>query len=266
MRLLALLALSASMWGALGRHAYVTMASSEDYLRGAAVLAKSIQNSGSPHPVVILTAMPEAKVRQFVPLQNVVIQNVDEIALPAGAKPIEPRFRPTLTKLKAWTLTQFKTVAWIDSDVLVLRNIDDIFAAKELSGVRDIHCSRSGGIDDAEVFNFNGGLFVLTPSNKTYEALLSDLTSAPIPFQFPDQELLRYHFKQWSLLSEQYCFATEVCSCQPSMWDAHAVRAVHFTNSARKPWKVGTLPGGRCDFVYEQWDDVAASLRPNVEL
>ena len=65
-------------------------------------------------------------------------------------------------KLKIWTLTQYRKCVFIDSDNLVLQNIDELFERDEMSAAPDI------GWPDC----FNSGVFVFVPSLDTYQELV----------------------------------------------------------------------------------------------
>ena len=73
-----------------------------------------------------------------------------------------PELGCTFTKLRAWTLTQFKKCVFLDADTMVLQNVDDLFDREELSAAPDV------GWPDC----FNSGVFVFKPSQDTYVKLL----------------------------------------------------------------------------------------------
>ena len=73
-----------------------------------------------------------------------------------------PELGCTFTKLRAWTLTQFKKCVFLDADAMVLQNVDDLFDREELSAAPDV------GWPDC----FNSGVFVFKPSQETYVKLL----------------------------------------------------------------------------------------------
>ena len=73
-----------------------------------------------------------------------------------------PELGCTFSKLRAWTLAQFGKCVFLDADVLVLQNVDDLFEREELSAAPDI------GWPDC----FNTGVFVFKPSIEKYSELL----------------------------------------------------------------------------------------------
>lgn len=66
------------------------------------------------------------------------------------------------SKLHAWGLTHFKKVILIDSDMVVLRNIDHLFLQPDLSAVED----------PGAPGKFNSGLMVISPNEETLASML----------------------------------------------------------------------------------------------
>lgn len=101
-----------------------------------------------------------------------------------------PELGVTFTKLHCWRLVQFKKCVFLDSDCLVLQNVDELFNREEFSAVTDI------GWPDC----FNSGVFVFTPSLSTYSRLLEFAVSQG-SFDGGDQGLLNAFYPDWKRLS-----------------------------------------------------------------
>jgi glycogenin glucosyltransferase len=86
-----------------------------------------------------------------------------------------PELGITFTKINCWLLEQYSKCVFLDSDCVVLRNIDDLFQREELSASPD------AGWPDC----FNSGVFVYRPSKETYRKLGGD------------QGLLNGFFSDW---------------------------------------------------------------------
>ncbi len=97
-----------------------------------------------------------------------------------------PELGVTLSKIHCWRLTQYKKGVFLDADTLVLQNIDELFDKQELSAVPDI------GWPDC----FNTGVFVFSPSEETFRALLK-LAIEKGSFDGGDQGLLNTYFSDW---------------------------------------------------------------------
>ncbi|KAF2169401.1 glycosyltransferase family 8 protein [Zasmidium cellare ATCC 36951] len=167
---------------------------------------------------------------------------VDPIALPAGSEPIASRFDETLTKLRtfqpiesdrlaALALDQRPDqVAFLDADILILRNMDDIFdierpgpewisahhacacnidsdpiAPPEFS-IENCPCTplRHPSALAAPILSpeneaqekthrlLNSGVFVCTPSRDVWDRIGNSLQVSPsiVKYKYPDQDFL----------------------------------------------------------------------------
>ncbi|CAO1334981.1 unnamed protein product [Diamesa hyperborea] len=98
-----------------------------------------------------------------------------------------PELGITFTKLHCWKLTQFEKCVFLDADVLILRNCDELFERDEFSAAPDV------GWPDC----FNSGVFVFTPSSDTYGKLI-EFAATTGSFDGGDQGLLNSYFSDWS--------------------------------------------------------------------
>ena len=82
---------------------------------------------------------------------------------------LRPWITKTFTKLNIWTLTSYTKIVYLDTDVLVLKNIDDLFQRDELSA----------GPEDLWPDVFNSGVLVIEPSMSTFTRLIKEAKSKP---------------------------------------------------------------------------------------
>ena len=73
-----------------------------------------------------------------------------------------PELGITFTKINCWLLENYSKCVFLDSDIVVLQNIDDLFEREEFSAAPD------AGWPDC----FNSGVFVYRPSKDTYRKLM----------------------------------------------------------------------------------------------
>ena len=73
-----------------------------------------------------------------------------------------PDLEKIFVKLKVWKLTQFTKCVFLDTDTLVIQNVDELFERDELAAAPDI------GWPDC----FNSAVFVFVPSDETYASLV----------------------------------------------------------------------------------------------
>lgn len=144
--------------------AYVTLVTSDAYVVGALVLAHSLRRTGTTRRLVCLVTShlasdSIASLREQYDVRFVApIDSGDERNLRLLGR---PELGPTFTKIQLWTLTDLKKVVFLDADIMILKNIDDLFTREEFSACADV------GWPDC----FNSGLFVCQPNLDTFNAL-----------------------------------------------------------------------------------------------
>lgn len=153
----------------LCQEAYVTLVTSDSYVSGALVLAHSLKETGTNHPIECLVTgnVSEESIgimqKTFNRLH--VVEKIDSGSLENLRLLGRPELGCTVSKIHLWTLEHLSKLVYLDADMLVLRNIDDLFEREELSASPDI------GWPDC----FNSGMFVCKPSKNTFAKLLEHL-------------------------------------------------------------------------------------------
>jgi len=216
--------------------AFVTLTTNDVYAVGAIVWAHSLRRQKTTRKIVaIVTPGVAADMRRH--LQEVcddllmvdVLDSQDEAHLALMKR---PELGVTLTKIHAWSLTQFSKCVFMDADTLVVDNIDDLFERDELSATPDI------GWPDC----FNSGVFVFKPSEETFQGLVR-MAETEGSFDGGDQGLLNSYFSTWSMsppthrLPFVYNMAANVTySYLPAFKKfGQDVKVCHFLG-ALKPW------------------------------
>lgn len=216
--------------------AFVTLATNDVYAVGAVVWAHSLKRQKTTRKVVaIITPGVTADMRKHLEgacdtLAMVDVLDSQDDAHLALMK--RPELGVTLTKIHAWSLTQFTKCVFMDADTLVVNNIDELFERNELSATPDI------GWPDC----FNSGVFVFKPSAETFEGLIK-MAETEGSFDGGDQGLLNSYFSSWSVsapshrLPFTYNMAANVTySYLPAFKKfGQDVKVCHFLG-ALKPW------------------------------
>ncbi|XP_051252363.1 glycogenin-1a isoform X2 [Dicentrarchus labrax] len=171
--------------------AFVTLATTDNYAKGAMVLGQSLRNHNTTKKLVALigphVAEPcrDALRSIFDEVRVVDVMDSGDTAHLSLMK--RPDLGVTFTKLHCWTLTHYSKCVFMDADTLVLSNIDELFEREELSAAPD------PGWPDC----FNSGVFVFRPSNETHEKLLA-FCSENGSFDGGDQGVLNSFFNTWA--------------------------------------------------------------------
>ncbi len=270
-------------------NAWATLLTQPNYLVGVRTLRASLERSGSPHPLVVLvTDGIDARSRQLLEEDGCLLRDVEPLR-PVSDRPdhyANARFAEVWTKLAAWRLTEFERIVFLDADMLVTQNMDELFSLELADGAvaachacrcnpnriasyppswnpencfytycRGVeHTSEPGVVDDY----LNGGFLVLTPDSSVYDdmvgklAQLDDLSRYP----FAEQDFLNeYYHQRWQPLPYVYNALKTLPFQHPTMWDASAVKNIHYIID--KPWEKDLDPDDRYYPVNRLWWDVA---------
>lgn len=220
----------------VAREAFVTLATTDTYSKGAMVVAKSLRRHGTTRSIVVMVT-PNVSSAARSKLQEVfdevvtvdLLDSEDYLRLSLLGR---PELGVTFTKIHCWTLTQFSKCVFLDADTLVLSNVDALFDREQLSAAPD------PGWPDC----FNSGVFVFRPSLHTHAQLVQHSHDHG-SFDGGDQGLLNSFFSSWATedLSKHLPFiynlsASTVYSYLPAFRQfGHNAKIVHFLGSS-KPW------------------------------
>ncbi|KAG0569641.1 hypothetical protein KC19_6G104300 [Ceratodon purpureus] len=175
------------------RQAYVSMVHTDSsYVCGAIVLAHSIRLSGSTRDLVMLVdASIHPDQRQGLEEAGWKVRVIERIRNPYAEK---DRYNEwNYSKFRLWQLTEYDKIVFIDSDLLVLRNIDFLFQLPEISATgNDVH-------------RFNSGVMVIEPSNCTFQILMDQILETT-SYNGGDQGYLNEIFPWWHRLPKRVNF------------------------------------------------------------
>jgi len=118
--------------------AFVSILTTDSYLPGILVLNDSLKSVGSKFPLdVLLTPNISSHVLDALN-KNSIIHHVlpSEIHNPTNVS-TDHRWFPTYSKLAIFNQTQYQKIVYLDADMLVLRNIDELFEYPHMSAVTD---------------------------------------------------------------------------------------------------------------------------------
>lgn len=155
------------------KQAYVTLVTTDSYVVGAQVLAKSLRNSGTSRQIICLVSpnLSEASLRALNDKQCFdqvrQVDSIDSCDKERLALLGRPELGCTFTKIQVWKQTDLTKVVFMDADMLALSNLDELFEREEFSAAPDV------GWPDC----FNSGLFVCHPNASTYNDLFQMATS-----------------------------------------------------------------------------------------
>ncbi|GMI65345.1 Glucuronic Acid Substitution of Xylan 4, plant glycogenin-like starch initiation protein 4 [Hibiscus trionum] len=175
------------------REAYVTVLhSSEAYVCGAISLAQSIIRTNSTKDLLLLhdgyispkslTALRSAGWKTL---------QIERIRSPFAEKGSYNEWN--YSKLRIWILALYHKVVFIDSDLLVLKNLDSLFLYPQLSAAAN------------DKTRFNSGIMVIEPSLCTFEDLMAKSFKLD-SYNGGDQGFLNEVFTWWHRLPSHVNF------------------------------------------------------------
>uniref|UniRef100_A0A1D1ZHW0 Hexosyltransferase n=1 Tax=Anthurium amnicola TaxID=1678845 RepID=A0A1D1ZHW0_9ARAE len=268
------------------KKAWVTLVTESSYLKGLQCLARSLKRVKTVYPLLVLhpdtsidnsTGQPKEKTSltaedlELIKKEGCELKAIERI-YPAN----EPKeyiwnhYKETWTKLKVWDLVEYDRIVFLDADMLIMKNIDQLMdmnlPKNFLGAVNSCTCNHRkdqnfpkdwvpsrcaytlGPIKPESEDTpppielkgyFNSGLLVLTPSKQISEDLLNYFYNHPDigSLIFPDQDVLNEIFKEkWIPLPYTYNAVKTSRTCHSSTWEDKAIRNVHYVMSD-KPWK-----------------------------
>jgi inositol phosphorylceramide glucuronosyltransferase 1 len=149
---------------------------------------------------------------------------------PHNGAGIGPRFVDQYTKLYLWsldTLLGVRRVVYLDADMLVRRNFDELFDLPfPFAAVPDVY-SQSGF-----KLQFNAGMLSLHPNTSTFESVRTRISDARYPAKEAEQAFLNLYFGA-DVVRLPYFYNANLAIRErsPALWDAirNDIRIVHYT-------------------------------------
>ncbi|KAJ4456771.1 putative glycosyl transferase [Paratrimastix pyriformis] len=255
--------------------AFVTICSSDDYCRGALALMLSLRQTGTTRHLVVMYSPKEISpstltiLQQFHPSLHLV--PFDPSAYRPSQRTIDelerihkPHWKNSFTKLAAFSLTNFTKVIYIDSDSLVVQNIDELFLLPHFSCTYQSNhepCSpRTVDEEDDTFQHINSGLFVTRPSQRLFQELMGHLADPSAVWWNGDQQILLHHFgPQWNRLPQVYSVGIDACACGPDVYRPSSIKVVHFYKG--KPWSPPSSDRHPCTrSFYRLWQQYTRNI------
>ena len=215
------------------------------------VLGQSLRESGTTRDMVALcmSDVPDYH-KEILRKEGWIIRSLDPLPKSCVGDHVYSRH---FTKVQAWLLTEYRRVVLIDSDAIVLQNIDVLFSCGEF-------CAAYRHSD-----LFNTGVVVLKPSEETFQNICGKIQSFR-SFTNGDQGFLNYFYEdlkkasmfshidgavagdkesqQFQRLPAEYNGDVSVfyLTNQWMYLDTEEPYVLHYTLGPIKPWKWWSYP------------------------
>jgi xylan alpha-glucuronosyltransferase len=175
------------------REAYATILhSASEYVCGAITAAQSIRQAGSTRDLVILVDETISDHhRKGLESAGWKVRIIQRIRNPKAERDAYNEWN--YSKFRLWQLTDYDKVIFIDADLLILRNIDFLFAMPEITATGN------------NATLFNSGVMVIEPSNCTFQLLMEHINEIT-SYNGGDQGYLNEIFTWWHRIPKHMNF------------------------------------------------------------
>lgn len=196
---------------------YLTLISSKNYLEGVLVLNHSLKKAGSKFPLTVLVSLDLyidfkeiTEILAFNKISFFILEKKLTLPVEVTQKIYSKRWINTFDKLQVFGLTAYSKIVFLDSDMLVVKNIDHLFDEEHLSFATA--SEQVSGCDDWT--SPNSGMMVLVPEKGLPEKIFKIWPQVQTnKMDFSDQDLIHAYFanlfekdQKWRVPAIYNCF------------------------------------------------------------
>ena len=241
--------------------AYITLLSTESYLPGVLALHESLKRTGTPYPfVTAVSAHISPEIDTVLERAGIIVRRIPETtAIPKDMVANNGHWGHTFDKVHLFGLPGFSKLVYVDSDMIVLENMDELFDKPHMSAVA------AGRLVDTDSTRLNGGLMVIEPVDKLADGIFATLPKALAEVAamggkaIGDQDLINAYYPDWRITPElqlgqgynmfqcyldqhieKHGFRLPQHFSQVPGKNGQPIKIVHFIGP-RKPWMKGAV-------------------------
>jgi glycogenin glucosyltransferase len=235
---------------------YVSLLTTDRYVPGARVLHHSLKTRSQYPFLLLITPNISEPARQELARSGIRYAVVHPIANPTGVK-WGHRWFYNYSKLHIFGLLGLDKIVFLDADMLVTQNIDDLFQRPHMSAVN------AGGLlpEKKSWIQFNGGLLVVEPSPALFQDMLAKVGAIEGGRRGGDQGFLHAYYSRWPEQGELHLdhrynlFHVHLDRHHELFnWSLEDMKVIHYASEV-KPWSPA-----RSD--PPAWKRVARGLKP----
>lgn len=231
---------------------YITLLSTLNYLPGVIALHDSVKRTGTRYPFLVgVSSSIPANIDNELRLRGMhVVRLPKSIEISSDLKDVSGHWGNTFDKILLFGLSEFSKLVYLDSDMMVLKNLDELFKKPHLSAVA------AGYLENSDWTRLNSGLMVIQPEDHLSEKIMGSFDQAMEEVnvlgnsKIGDQDVINAYYSEWPLqknlhLDESYnLFFSDIDAYikkhgyqMPVIGDNNSkdIRVVHFIGN-RKPW------------------------------
>lgn len=173
--------------------AYITVCTNITYIGGVTALYSSLMDTNPQYPFYcVIPAHSDNRMIKSLEIKGINYLTCESISY-VGENKVD-YWNETLFKLNIFDLTQFSKICYLDSDMIVLHNLDHLFSYPSLAAVpagKELH----NDWDD-----LNSGIMIIEPNHNTFQNLLEIIdcvAEQKANVGFGDQDVIKSYFSDW---------------------------------------------------------------------
>lgn len=183
-------------------YAYVSVITDYSYFVGLKVLYRSLLKTGTKIPFyVLIPTDADEKLKKKVSALGAKIIELDFLKIDKSDSEnnLMKHWNDTFFKLNILKLTQFKKIIYLDSDMLIQKNIDSLFSYPSISA------TTGGKSEHPEWIEFNSGIMVISPDETVFDSLIAVVPAAierkrKAGLGYGDQDVFNEYYHNWKNL------------------------------------------------------------------
>lgn len=254
------------------RYAYITIATSKDYLPGLLTMFLSLQHTGTPIPLYAMLpsdlVKDEAKTCSRMKSHGInIIEYNNPISIPqelidSNDNQGFQRFSHTFDKLLVFEQTQFDKLVFLDADLFILHNLDHLFGKQHM-------CATTAGKSypgNGDWIDLNSGIMTIVPEKKLPDQFKKLIPSVVETKKIcGDQDILQAYYTEWPHhpeldMGEKY----NVFSYYAHYYEHHL--GYKYTNDINDPYSVAVIHfAGEKKPWMQQWS-ILSVLKQELQL
>lgn len=181
--------------------AYITLLSNKRYILGVIALNRMLRTVKSQYPLYCaLSSDVEETVVSKLESDGICcirLKNHIETSYRISGENCYAHWNNTFDKLQIWGLTQFEKLVFLDSDLLIMDNIDALFGHAPFSGV----CAGKSWPGNENWRGINSGVMVVKPDIEVKRKLLELVPIVAEKYKqanrlMGDQDILQYYLTE----------------------------------------------------------------------
>lgn len=195
---------------------YVCVLATDDYLDGCLVLNENLKHLNSQYELLCLINEKISKeTRKILDYFKIDYKEIKKIDYKVDFNDfVQPYFKNTFDKLSIFQLTEYEKIVYLDLDLLITENVDDLFC----------YNGPAMAMDHPFTGLHNSGVMIIEPNLDDYNGLINlMLEKMNNEEQLGDQNIINEYFTTINTIPQTYNsmrrISDELINVKSSIWD-----------------------------------------------